>query len=346
MSTGPTPLKFLAPGWFSIVMGLCGLALAWHRATPFLGDGAGAAALVVGVLAALVAGVLALASLLRWQRHAEAWIEDLRHPVRHVFVAAMPISLILLATVAVALGGPTAWARGLWMVGSVWQFGVTLWVVSRWLAAPSSTQTTGQPGAFWSGITPPLLIPIVGNVLVPLAGVPLGHGTWSVVQFGVGLFFWPLVIALLVVRIGMAGLWPQRLLPTTFITIAPPAVIGLAALQLGAPDVLAWAAWGITLLFAGWSASVLRRAIDQPFALPFWALSFPLAAFAALSLRLATSAPAAFQALALALLALSSLVILGLALATLKGLRQGSLLVPEPTPGAPAATSPPTGVHP
>ena len=92
-----TPLKFLAPGWFSIVMGLSGLALA-------------------------------LASLLRWQRHAQAWAEDLCHPVRHVFVAAMPVSLILLATMAVALGGPTPWARGLWMTGSVWQHGVTLCV--------------------------------------------------------------------------------------------------------------------------------------------------------------------------------------------------------------------------
>ena len=165
MSAHPTPLKFLAPGWFSIVMGLSGLALA-------------------------------LASLLRWQRHAQAWAEDLRHPVRHVFVAAMPVSLILLATVAVALGGPTPWARGLWMAGSVWQLGVTLWVVSRWLAPAAPASTPAQASAaFWSGITPPLLIPIVGNVLVPLAGVPLGHGTWSVVQFGVGLFFWPLEIA-------------------------------------------------------------------------------------------------------------------------------------------------------
>lgn len=341
MSAPSTPLKFLAPGWFSIVMGLCGLALAWNRATPFLGDGAGATALVVGVLAALVATVLGLASVWRWQRHRDAFTEDLRHPVRHVFVAAMPISLILLATVAVAVAGPTPWARGLWMAGSVWQFGVTWWVVSRWLAPPVPGQAAA---AFWTGITPPLLIPIVGNVLVPLAGVPLGYGTWSVVQFAVGLFFWPLVIALLVVRIGIAGLWPQRLLPTTFITIAPPAVIGLAALQLGAPPALGWGAWGIALLFAGWSATVLRRAIDQPFAVPFWALSFPLAAFAALSLRLAADAPAAFQALALALLSLSTLVILGLALVTLKGLRQGTLLVPEPTP--PAASLPSTGATP
>jgi len=137
-------------------------------------------------------------------------------------------------------------------------------------------------------------------------------------------------LTLLAVRVGVSGLWPERLLPTTFITIAPPAVIGLGALQLGAPTVLAWVAWGIGLFFLAWSASVFKRAVSQPFTVPFWALSFPLAAFSALTLRLAEGASGAFQALAMLLLALSSLVIAALALATVKGLRDGSLLAPEP----------------
>jgi tellurite resistance protein len=58
-------------------------------------------------------------------------------------------------------------------------------------------------------------------------------------------------------------------------------------------------------------------------------LSFPLAAFAALTLRLAEpgSALAGFAPVALAL---ASLVIAWLVLATLRGLRDGSLLAPEP----------------
>ena len=58
-------------------------------------------------------------------------------------------------------------------------------------------------------------------------------------------------------------------------------------------------------------------------------MSFPLAATAALSLRLAT--PGTPMALfALALLALASAVVLMLLAGTLRGLRQGTLLVPEP----------------
>lgn len=322
-----TPLKFLMPGWFAIVMGLCGLSLAWHRATPLMGEMAGAGSLVVGALAAAVAGVLAVASLVRWQRYPKALEEDLNHPVRHVFVAAMPVSLLLLATVATQLAGPSLPARVLWMVGSVWQFGVTVWALSRWLR-PNIGSKDGTP--FWPSITPALFIPVVGNVVAPMAGVTLGFPEWSAAQFGIGLLLWPVVLAVLAVRVAVSGMWPDRMLPTTFITVAPPAVIGLGALQLGAPVLLAWVAWGIGLFFLVWSAGVFKRAVSQPFAVPFWGLSFPLAAFSALTLRLTDGASGPFQALAMILLALSSLVIAALALATVKGLRDGSLLAPEP----------------
>ena len=82
MPAHPTPLKFLFPGWYAIVMGLCGLALAWHRAVPLMGEAAAGAALAIGLLAAAVFAVLAVATVVRGQRHPEAWAEDRRHPVR------------------------------------------------------------------------------------------------------------------------------------------------------------------------------------------------------------------------------------------------------------------------
>lgn len=323
-----TPLKFLAPAWFSLVMGLAGLSLAWQRASAAMGELAQGFALALGALALAVFVALGLFSLLRLQRYGQAWAEDLKHPVRHAFVAAIPIGLLLLVTVGVALAGPQAWLLPLWWLGSLTLLGVTLWVLARWWRP--------KEGLAWPALTPALFIPIVGNVLVPLAGVPLGQAEWSAAQFGIGLLFWPLVLVLLLVRIAVNGLWPERLLPAGFILIAPPAVIGLAALQLGAPPLLAWLAWGMALFSLLWAATLLPRIAKLPFGVPHWAMSFPLAAFAALTLRLAELRTLAsghgglMLLLGVLALAAASLVITGLALATMRGLRDGSLLAPEP----------------
>jgi len=169
---------------------------------------------------------------------------------------------------------------------------------------------------------------------VPLAGVPLGQPEWSAAQFGIGLLFWPVVLILLVARIVVQGPWPERLLPANFIFIAPPAVVGLSALQFGAPPLVGWALWGMALFSLLWVAPLLPRIAGQPLGLPHWGMSFPLAAFTALTLRLMPEGPLAMAGVAL--LAATSLLIAALALATVRGLRQGSLLVPEAVPIAQA----------
>lgn len=333
------PLRYLFPGWYAIVMGLSGLSLAWHRAVPVMGEGANTAAVLIGGLAAAVFVLLGVATVLRAQRHPQAWAEDRRHPVRHTFIATLPLSVLLLATVAVACGLQGAAVLALWWAGALAQLGVTVWVLSRWW---QGAQHAGQhAGQQWASVTPALFIPIVGNVLAPLAGVPLGQAEWSAAQFGIGLLFWPVVTVLLLVRIAVQGLWAERLLPTNFIFIAPPALVGLAALQFGAPLLVAWALWGMALLCLLWMLPLGMRIANQPFGLPHWGMSFPLAAFTALSLRLMPSGPLAL--LGVALLALTSLLVAALALATVRGLRQGTLLVPESVPiavaAAPAAPS-------
>ena len=323
MPQRPDALKYLAFNWFAIVMTLAGLALAWARATPILGDMAGAGAMVLAGAAALVFIALLVMSWLRWQHYPEALAADLKHPVRHAFIAALPVSLILLATAGAWLIGSEGWIAVLWWAGSLAQLAATAWVLGRWLHH-DKTQSLS-----WAGLTPVLFIPVVGNVLAPLAGVGLGAPVWAAAQFGIGVLLWPVLLALIGARIATQGMWPERLLPVTFIAVAPPAVIGSGVLQLGGPLVLAWMCWGAALFFLLWSAQVFRRMLAQPFGIGFWSLGFPLAAFAALTLRLAQQ-HGAMQPLAMIALALASLVTVVLGIATWKGLQQGTLLEPEP----------------
>ncbi len=314
------PLKFLFPSWFAVVMGLAGLALAWHRAVPLMGPTATVAANAIGALAAGVLVVLAGATFLRLQRYPEAWAEDLKHPLRHVFMAAIPVSVILLATVAVAAGLRGVVVEALWWLGATGQLWVTLWVMARWWRAPN-----GLP---WASVTPALFVPVVGNVLVPLAGVSLGRPEWAAAQFGIGVFFWLVVSALLVVRLAVQGMWPERLLPASFILVAPPAVVGTAALQFGAPVGVGWGLWGVAVFSLLWVLPLLRRIAEQPIGLTHWAMTFPLAALTSLTLRLGVDGSLAM--VGVALLALTSLLVAALLVATVRGLRDGRLLAPEP----------------
>lgn len=332
-------VQHLGFAWFAMVMGLCGLSLAWARAVPHWGSMALQVSLGLGVLAAGVFTLLLLGQLWRLLLFPAALLADARHPLRHVFVAALPSSLVLLPTVWVAHQGYSLWADVMWMLGAGGLLLATLAVVGRWLRPGLAAQD------FWPAMTPALFIPVVGNVLPALAGVNLGHPVWAVAQYGLAAVLWPLALALVLVRIGMVGLWPQRLLPTTFIMIAPPSVLALSGHALGAP---AWGVHmlaGVALFFTLLSFTVLRRCLQQPFGMPFWGMSFPLAASAALGLHL-TPAPGLAQSLAGVWLWLVTGVIGTLLLATLRGLMQGQLLLPErpaPLPKTGADPSQPAG---
>jgi len=327
------------PGWFALVMGYSGWSLAWHRAGPFFGEAADVVSAVVGVLAALVLAVLLVASVLRAWRYPEALMEDLKHPVRHAFVAAVPVGTMLVATVGVVLMGPSPLLEALWWVGSVGQLVATWWVLGRWLAPVAAPAPGTPPALLWPSVTPVLFIPVVGNVVAPLAGVGLGHEVWSVMQMAIGVFFWPVVMALLVARrVGHSPL-PDRILPSWFISLAPPSVIGLSLVQFEAPLLWVQAIWGVAAFVLMWLLPLFKRVVAQPFSVPFWALSFPLAAFTSLTLRLAQAMAgqaggAVMHALAVLLLALTSVLLVWLSLSTVRGLRNGSMLAPEihPTP--------------
>jgi tellurite resistance protein len=87
-----------------------------------------------------------------------------------------------------------------------------------------------------------------------------------------------------------------------------------------------------------WVAPLACRIANQPFGLSHWGMSFPLAALAALTLRLAPSVP--LSLVGIALLAMTSLLVAAFLLATARGLRNGSLPAPEPVAATIAVSVP------
>ena len=318
------PLAQFGFVWFVPVMGWIGLTLAWCQ-LPRSEAGLSPLAQLGTVVCCVLFALVLLTNLIRGWRHPHAVLADLRHPVRMAFTASFAIALVLMAALGTTWGlADEPWVQATWWAGSLLEFSITVWAMSRCLKPAEAG------GLAWPAITPLLIIPIVGNVLVPLAGLRWPVLGWVSAQFGLGLFLWPLVVGLLLTRLLQVGPLPARMTPTLFILVAPPSAIGLALLQWAAHPVLVWACWGVALMSLLWALSQWRLIKSLPFGMPHWGMSFPLAAFSALSLRLGQLPDGAWLLWPAQLaLWITTAVILWLSLKSLQGLLNGHLLQPE-----------------
>ena len=81
-------------------------------------------------------------------------------------------------------------------------------------------------------LSPAHFLPAVGNVLVPLAGVPLGYLEISWFFFSIGLVLWMILMPILIGRLLTQVSPPDGLLPTLTILIAPPSLMMVDYLRL------------------------------------------------------------------------------------------------------------------
>lgn len=321
--------EHLAPSWFTIVMGWCGLSLAWLNATDELGDWALGLGLIGSAIALCIFLLLCVTCVVRLQAHPQAVAADMKHPIRHAFMGTLPLSLMLLAGIGVSLFWSTSRLMDTvltftWMVGSVLEVAATVWVVGRWFNA------SDKGGLQWATFTPVLFIPVIGNVLAPLAGLTIGLENWATAQFSMGLLLWPVLQTMLMIRLAQAGPLPERLSASIFITMVPPSIIGLCFFEFNTPISWMWGSWGIAVFFLVLSLSKIKTILEQPFDLPQWAVSFPMAAFTTLTFRLSQEYAGEWLLIpAIFLLAATSLIVLGLTFRTVRALRQGQLLAPE-----------------
>jgi len=306
--------------FFAAVMGLAGLTLALHAAEPALGYGQVPA---FGTLAATGAAFAVIAGLygLKAVRHPAAVAAEWHHPVKLAFFPAITISLLLLAT-ALAPMAPGL-ARPVWALGAAGQAVLTLAVVSGWIG-----RRPFQP----MHVSPAWFIPAVGNVIAPVAGVGLGFAELSWLFFSAGLVFWLVLLTLVINRLIFHEPLPARLLPTLVILIAPPAVAFLAWTQLtgGGDDAAGRILLNTAYVFAGVVAVQVPAILRLPFALSWWALSFPVAALAIASLRFgALAGSPAHTGIGVGLLALLVAIVATLVLRTGRAVVAGEICRPE-----------------
>jgi tellurite resistance protein len=312
-------LQYVPVTLFTIVMGLCGFTLALRAGEEALGLthalSWAAHGLTMAVFAAVTLGYLAKAI-----RHPAAVVAEWSHPVKLAFFPAISIALVLMSIVMLAPAPGIA--HVLWLIAVPMQLILTLAVVSGWISAR----------AFQHGhLSPAWFIPAVGNVIVAIAGVPLGYPEISWFFTSVGLVFWIVLLTLVMNRLIFHDPLPERLQPSLVILIAPPSVGFLAWVELvGGVDPFAHVLLNCAYLFTLIVAVQLPKLLKLQFSLAFWALSFPMAGVTIASFTYANeSGSAAHRLIGLALLAALCVIIAGLLWRTLKALRAGAIFQPD-----------------
>ncbi|MDO6460503.1 SLAC1 anion channel family protein [Granulosicoccaceae sp. 1_MG-2023] len=312
-------LQHFPNAFFAMIMGFSGLTLAFEKAQTVLPIGMPVNA-PLAVFALALFALLLLVYLLKWIRFPAAVKKEMQHPVRMNFFPAISISLILLGTCFLHLSPQLA--KALWMTGAGLHLMMTLIIMGVWMHHEHFEINHINPSWF---------IPVVGNIIVPIAGVQFGYTELSWFFFSIGLVFWLVLMTIFFYRVFFHNPMPVKLMPTFFILIAPPAVGCLSYTRLagevdGASRILFYTGLYLTLLLA----TQVRRFASLPFFLSWWAYSFPLAAMTVATLMMAQTLQSAFlTGLGAVLLVVLCVVITGLLLLTLRALVAGKICVPE-----------------
>lgn len=312
-------LEHFPISFFAVIMGTAGLAIAWKKAHHVLGVPA-EIGLALQWWALGLFAVLALGYLSKIVKHWGAVKHEFAHPIRLNFFPAFSISLLLLA-VAFTDTQPSL-AMAFWSLGAALHLGFTLTVMSSWIHHTHYDIKHANPAWF---------IPVVGNIIVPIAGVSFAPPEVSWFFFSIGLVFWLVLMTIVMYRLFFHEPLPERLTPTLFILIAPPAVGFIAWVKLNGGEIdsfariLYHAALFLTLLLA----SNALRFFRVRFFLSAWAYSFPLAAITIATLVMAEKNGGLFLALAWLLLTVLSIVLAMLTVRTAQGISRGEICVPE-----------------
>jgi tellurite resistance protein len=257
-----------------ICLGLLGMGLVWRKAAEVLGAPPAVGETWVGASLAIFALCLTLYGRRVTERPA-ALLHDLRMPLTRGAVSAGSMTLMLSGAAMAAIWAPVAML--LWGAGVVLHGFLALLLLRELALVPPD----GRPA------TASLFVPFAGYLVAPQGGVALGFGIVATVLFWLGVAVWLALTPLVLRRLWRASSPPPPLRPATAILLAPPSIsaIGLDTLDPGNPTVpFLFVLSCLTLLAL---LSHLRWLTTGGWSAGWGAFTFPMAAFAGVSLIMA-----------------------------------------------------------
>ena len=260
-------LAGLTPAYFAPVMGVAGLGISWRISSTVLGTAPLIGEILVG-LSFIIFLVMALLFILKTIR-VPAGIEMSFHDSsKLVFFPLIPLSGLLLSIGARPYSIEiSSW---LWLLSAPFNLYFAVALTGRWIFNHQER----------TNISPAWLFPIVGNAVVPIAGVPLGYADICWLFFSVGGVLWLFVFAALFHRMIFEDFLPPQLMPSLLIVLSPPAILFIALYELknGEIDTLSYALIYTSLFLFAVFLLHWRRLVLVPITITLWSLTFPLTA--------------------------------------------------------------------
>ena len=292
--------KHFNPAWYGAVMGTAVVPLVLSFLDfPF--------SRFLAAAFFLAAAVLFLLALVPWTvkflLYRENIEKDLNHPVAAHFFPTMPISMVILAMdflkypeLLLSPEGSRVLAFWLWLLGAIGIYVFGYLIMVRVFSNEGISPAHANFGWF---------IPPVSKTIIPVAGLELADlfpqyleltFGLSMVSFGIGFFLFLFVGSAVYHRYIYHELPMSRLAPTMFIGMVPTAIIASILFKmmhlfehqnvLGIPPQVFSPLAKIAILFCwGFSAwwfvmsciLILHylRKMELPFALSWWAFTFP-----------------------------------------------------------------------
>lgn len=311
-------IQYFPVTMFSIVMGLTGLTLVlgkfYHMQWLNKGFYEIFLFLHLGVFA-LITGIYGFKTL----RYFGEVLEDFRHKIKINFFSAISISF-LLQSVAFLSYWPQL-SRIFWVIGVVLHTFLMFHTISFWISHNFEINF----------MNPAWFIPVVGSIIVPIAGVEFMPIEFNYFYFSAGFFFWIILFTIFLNRAIFHQQLPQKFIPTLFILIAPPAIGFLSWLRLtGDLNFFAYFLLSISYVFFILLFFLRKSFSKLKFFISWWAFTFPLDA---ITLASATAFEHTglhfYRYLTYGLFVITVLTILYVSVLTIAKIRKGELCVKE-----------------
>lgn len=294
-------VKNFTPSWFASVMGTGILAINsmfFSEYVPFLKN----VASILFHLNVVLFFALLIPWMLRWLFFKEEAIADLEDPVISNFYATIAIAMLVLAADFIVIGKNIVMGEIFWFIGTF--LTIFFGVMIPYLAFKGGHVKLDH-------INPAWFIPPVGLIVIPIAGsliIPQFSGMMrefvvflNYFGWGAGFFIYLSLLAVCMYRFILHHPMPNVLAPTIWINLGPIGAGTAALVNLinNSPFVTVKEPFFVFgLLFWGFGiwwvimALVMTlyhiKKLDLPYAMSWWAFTFPLGAYVSSSHSIST----------------------------------------------------------